>query len=364
MKIICCSHSSWLGGAELALVELLKSLRQRGDVSVTVPVLDGPLVAKMHDIGIEQISAHSWPLWMMQDTFTLKRSIKCIIRIWKAVNECLRFMKAARPDMVVINTVSSPVPLIACKLLHIPSVVFIHENGGFGVYRFLFGEKCTFKLLGKLASKLVCNSKYTYSIYSQYIHSSKLSVIYQPINITPIPRREHEGFVVGSVGITSTQKNFQLLIDALRTILDAQLKIVGFNNNEHGAYLREYAIRIGVGDRVEWIGLTDDMPDFYSRIDVLVACGKHEALGRSVVEAMKCRVPVIAMRDGGYVELIGEDERGWLFEKDNMEDLQKKITQARTYDWTTIVHSAEEYASSIFSFESFSKEVDKSLYNI
>ena len=145
----------------------------------------------------------------------------------------------------------------------------------------------------------------------------------------------------------------------MRTIPDMQLKIAGFHNNECGAYLKEYATKIGLGDRVEWLGVIDDMPDFYSRIDVLVACGKHEALGRSVVEAMKCRVPVIAMRDGGYVELIGEDERGWLFEKDNMEDLQKKITQARTYDWTTIVHSAEKYVNNIFSLDTFDKTIEK-----
>ena len=363
MKIICCSHTSWIGGAELAFVELLKSLNQRGNVSVTVPMMDGPLVTKLNDVGIEHISAHSWPLWMMQDTFTLKRRIKCIFRICKAVKDCLMYMKLERPDMVLINTISSPIPLIVCKLLHIPSVVYIHENGGFGVYQFLLGEKYTFRLLGKLASKLVCNSEYTYSVYSQYIPPKKLSVIYQPINITPAPQKEHGGFVVGSVGVTSPQKNFQLLIEALRTIPNAQLKIVGFNNNEYGAYLREYAVRLGMGDRVEWLGMTDNMSDFYSTIDLLVACGKHEALGRSVVEAMKCRVPIIAMRDGGYVELVGENTRGWLFNKEDVDDLRTKIIQSMTNDWLNTITSAEQYANNVFSAETFDKAIEKVILN-
>jgi glycosyltransferase involved in cell wall biosynthesis len=186
-------------------------------------------------------------------------------------------------------------------------------------------------------------------------------VIYQPIEISPIPPKTHQGYVVGSVGITSTQKNFQLLMDAMRTIPDMQLKIAGFNNNECGAYLKEYAAKIGLGDRVEWLGVIDDMPDFYSRIDVLVACGKHEALGRSVVEAMKCRVPVIAMRDGGYIELIGNNERGWLFEKDDVEDLRSNILESKANEWSKILNKAEQHANIVFSRETFSKEIDKLL---
>lgn len=358
MKYLCCSHSSWLGGAELAFVELLKCLSKHGSLTISVPTLNGDLIPMIQNEGINTIVVHQWPLWMMQDMFTLKRKLKCILRIIKGVRECIKFLRKEQPDMVIVNTISSPVPLIASKLLNIPSIVYIHENGGFGVYNFLFSEKCIFTLLGKLASKLICNSKYTYSVYSKYISLEKLSIIYQPIDITPMPRKRHDGFVVGSVGVTSPQKNFQLLLDAIISIPDVRLRIAGFNGNEHGLYLRDYARSIGLDDRVEWLGVIDDMPDFYSRIDVLVACGKHEALGRSVVEAMKCRVPVIAMRDGGYVELMGEGERDWLFEKDDVEDLKIKILQSETYDWSNTLDKAEQFANIAFSEETFSKEID------
>lgn len=361
MKYLCCSHSSWLGGAELAFVELLKCLSERGRLTISVPMLNGDLIPMIQNEGINTIVEHQWPLWMMQDTFTLKRKLKCILRIIKGVRECIKFLRKEQPDMVIVNTISSPVPLIASKLLNIPAIVYIHENGGFGVYNFLFSEKYIYCLLGKLSTKLICNSQYTYDIYHKYINPYKLTVIYQPIEISPMSPRKHQGYVVGSVGITSTQKNFQLLMDAMRTIPDIQLKIAGFNNNECGAYLKEYATKIGLGDRVEWLGVIDDMPDFYSRIDVLVACGKQEALGRSVIEAMKCGVPVIAMRDGGYVELIGEGERGWLFEKDNVADLKNKILQSETYDWSNTLDKAEQFANIAFSEETFSKEIEKLL---
>lgn len=361
MKLLCCSHSSWLGGAELAFVELLKCLSKRGSLAISVPTLNGDLIPMIQNEGINTIVEHQWPLWMMQDTFTLKRKLKCILRIIKGVRECIKFLRKEQPDMVIVNTISSPVPLIASKLLNIPAIVYIHENGGFGVYNFLFSEKCIFTLLGKLASKLICNSKYTYNVYSKYISSEKLSVIYQPIDITPMPRKRHDGFVVGSVGVTSPQKNFQLLLDAITAIPDVRLRIAGFNGNEHGLYLRDYARNIGVDDRVEWLGLIDNMADFYSSIDVLVACGKHEALGRSVVEAMKCRVPVIAMRDGGYIELIGNNERGWLFEKDNVEDLRSNILKSKANEWSKILNKAEQHANIVFSRETFSKEIDKLL---
>lgn len=361
MKYLCCSHSSWLGGAELAFVELLKCLSKHSNLIISVPTLNGDLIPMIQNEGINTIVVHQWSLWMMQDTFTLKRKLKCIFRIIKGVRECIKFLRKEQPDMVIVNTISSPVPLIASKLLNIPSIVYIHENGGFGVYNFLFSEKCIFTLLGKLASKLICNSKYTYSVYSKYISSEKLSIIYQPIDITPMPRKRHDGFVVGSVGVTSPQKNFQLLLDAITAIPDVQLRIAGFNGNEHGLYLRDYARNIGVDDRVEWLGLIDNMADFYSSIDVLVACGKHEALGRSVIEAMKCKVSVIAMRDGGYIELIGDNERGWLFEKDNVEDLRSNILKSKANEWSKFLKTAEQFANIAFSEETFSKEIEKLL---
>lgn len=363
MKYLCCSHSSWLGGAELAFVELLKSLSKHGSLTISVPTLNGDLIPMIQNEGINTIVVHQWPLWMMQDMFTLKRKLKCILRIIKGVRECIKFLRKEQPDMVIVNTISSPVPLIASKLLNIPSIVYIHENGGFGVYNFLFSEKCIFTLLGKLASKLICNSKYTYSVYSNYISLEKLSIIYQPIDITPMPRKRHDGFVVGSVGVTSPQKNFQLLLDAITAIPDVRLRIAGFNGNEHGLYLRDYARNIGVDDRVEWLGLIDNMADFYSSIDVLVACGKHEALGRSVIEAMKCKVPVIAMRDGGYIELVGENERGWLFEKDNVEDMRNKIQLSMTTDWTNIFNTAEQYVNNVFTMDTFNAEINQLFKN-
>ena len=178
MKYLCCSHSSWLGGAELAFVELLKCLSKHGSLTISVPTLNGDLIPMIQNEGINTIVVHQWPLWMMQDMFTLKRKLKCILRIIKGVRECIKFLRKEQPDMVIVNTISSPVPLIASKLLNIPSIVYIHENGGFGVYNFLFSEKCIFTLLGKLASKLICNSKYTYSVYSKYISLEKLSIIY------------------------------------------------------------------------------------------------------------------------------------------------------------------------------------------
>ena len=69
-----------LGGAELAFVELVKCLSKKDEVVVSVPNLDGPLVARLKDIGIQDLIANEYSLWMQQE-FTLKRKVKCFFRI-------------------------------------------------------------------------------------------------------------------------------------------------------------------------------------------------------------------------------------------------------------------------------------------
>ena len=359
MKFVCCSHTNSFGGAELAFCEMLQCLSSRGEVHVTVPDTVGDLKSHLHSVGIYHVSAHRWPMWMQTD-FTFKRRIKCFLRIWTALKEGLSFFRQERPDVVIVNTISSPVPLLVAKWLHIPTMVFVHENGGFGVYRFLFGEQLTKRLIGKVSTRVLCNSKYICNEYAKYIVPDKLIVVYQPVVIAPAAKKEHNIFTIGCVGILSPQKNFKFLLTALKGVEDVKLCVAGFDGNEYGAQMKSYCSKEGIADRVEWLGRVDDMATYYASIDMLVACGKQEALGRSVIEAMKCRVPVIVSNEGGYNELVEDGKTGFVFEADNKMAFLQTIERVRSCTDTElncITSSAYDFACRMFSKEKFLREI-------
>jgi glycosyltransferase involved in cell wall biosynthesis len=60
-------------------------------------------------------------------------------------------------------------------------------------------------------------------------------------------------------------------------------------------------------------------------IDIFVLPSYSEAFSNSLLEAMACGCCVVGSRVGGTPELIGENERGLLFQSRNVEDLAEKL---------------------------------------
>lgn len=356
MKYVCCSHTSALGGAELAFVEMVRCLSSEGQVVVTMPN-SGFLSTHLQQLGIADIAVHNWTLWMQQD-FTIKRRLKCLLKLCRDFVDCLSFFCQENPNVVIVNTIASPLPLLAAKILRIPSVVFVHEKGGFGVYHFLFGEALSKKIVGWIGTHVVCNSQYTYSDYMQYIPIKKMSVIYQPIDISPIAKIPHEDFTIGCVGVLSSQKNYRFLLHAISKLpANIHCRIAGFCSNEYGERMKLYCEELGITDRVEWCGVVQDMPAFYASIDVLVACGKQEALGRSVVEAMKCQTLVIAANEGGYCELVSDGKTGYVYRADDEEDFVRAVMLVLRSPMESIQRvqtTAKDFVQDTFSKEKFS----------
>jgi glycosyltransferase involved in cell wall biosynthesis len=74
------------------------------------------------------------------------------------------------------------------------------------------------------------------------------------------------------------------------------------------AELRTLAAKIGLGDRVGFVGFQEDVAPVFRALDVVVhASTQPEPFGRTIVEAMACGRPVIVSNAGGASELFTHD---------------------------------------------------------
>lgn len=71
-----------------------------------------------------------------------------------------------------------------------------------------------------------------------------------------------------------------------------------------------------------------DKYDFYNEVDCVIMNSKFEGFGRVTIEAMKSRKLLLGRKSTGTYELIGENERGLLF--DNEEGFMKIIDDLMT----------------------------------
>lgn len=70
----------------------------------------------------------------------------------------------------------------------------------------------------------------------------------------------------------------------------------------------------GRSDRWRWLGLQKDMPALYADADAIVHPSAREGLPNALCEALACGRPIVASRAADHARLVGDRERGLLFE--------------------------------------------------
>ncbi|MEM7406054.1 MAG: glycosyltransferase [Pseudomonadota bacterium] len=69
---------------------------------------------------------------------------------------------------------------------------------------------------------------------------------------------------------------------------------------------------LGLGEIVRWLGWVEDPGRYYANADLFVCPSVHEPLGNVVLEAWAHRVPVIATRSQGPLEIATDQHDAWL----------------------------------------------------
>jgi len=138
---------------------------------------------------------------------------------------------------------------------------------------------------------------------------------------------EYKKLIV-AVGRLSEPKDYPNLLSALARVghenSDWHLAIAGDGplRNE----LASLCQKLGLGDRVSFLGVRDDIPDLLSAADLFVLSSAWEGFPIVIGEAMACECVVVATDCGGVREFLGDS--GFLVEPKNPEALAAAISHA------------------------------------
>jgi glycosyltransferase involved in cell wall biosynthesis len=120
--------------------------------------------------------------------------------------------------------------------------------------------------------------------------------------------------LLGVVGRLSPEKGHVHLLRALPAIVDAfpgaGLALAGDGPQRRA--LEEEARRLGMEERVEFLGQRRDVGRFLAALDLFVQPSLYEGFGLSLLEAMAAGLPVVASRVGGIPEIVDDGESGVL----------------------------------------------------
>jgi glycosyltransferase involved in cell wall biosynthesis len=106
------------------------------------------------------------------------------------------------------------------------------------------------------------------------------------------------------------QKGLRFLLEAARDLPEIQVVIAGDGPERDELVTRSQDL--GLGDRVDFLGQRDDVPQLLACSDVVVLPSLNEGLPLAVLEAMSAQKPVVATAIGGTDEAILDGESGLL----------------------------------------------------
>lgn len=139
--------------------------------------------------------------------------------------------------------------------------------------------------------------------------------------------------VLTTIGFNIRIKGFDILVKSIQSLMDSnRLKndiivlVIGISeNSEDSNSLRQLIAEAGLNRKIMSLGIRNDINDILNISDIYLQPSRTEGLPLSIMEALNYSLPVIGTRVGGIPEIVHEGENGYLFEKENVEELADRI---------------------------------------
>jgi len=185
------------------------------------------------------------------------------------------------------------------------------------------------KISNRLSTHVIAVSQSTrdYLVEHERMPQDRVTTIHNGIDLEvfrPRPEqraaaRQHLGlpmdaFVVAGIGRLSYQKNFSLFIDVAAAVAaqrpTAYFLIAGTGPEEQ--QLRDRATRLGIDQRLRFLGYVDDMAKLYPAVDALLLTSRYEGLPITILEAMATGTTIVSSMLDGIAEIMRDGEDGAL----------------------------------------------------
>jgi len=320
-KVLHLSTSSGPGGAERVISTLAQALNDDRFRVIVGLFKSGWLQTECERLGVE---TRVIPL---KGTFH---------RQW--FRNCFRLVREERIALVHGHEFSAIVyGWIISLLAGIPFVGTVHGKNYFWQK---LRRRLAFRTISRFGQLVaVSEDLKAFIVKTVGIPASRVQVIYNGVECCSPPSdpeidrcRAELGLsagdlIIGTVGNLYPVKGHRCLLDAMATILrrypNAVLLLIG--RGELEISLKEQTQRLGIEERVRFLGMRQDVPKLLAVMDIFVLPSLSEGLSMALLEAMASGKPVVATRVGGNPELIDHGRTGFLVQPEDVSDLAANL---------------------------------------
>lgn len=312
-----------IGGAQIHVRDIARKLTDEGHVVTVIVGEPGALVDDLNSMNISVIIINS-----------LVREISPINDIC-AIVRLRHEIKKLKPDLISLHSSKAGmIGRLSTFLLGVP-IIFTAHGWAFanGVSENRKKIYCIIeRILSKLAKKIITVSQQDKDLAIKYkvsndrqqivIHNGMPEIESSLINNQ---QRGNDVIKLISVARFSEQKDHRTLFLALSQLMQFswELTLVG-----KGPLLMQYqqmATELGIENRIKFVGERHDVAIMLSHSDIFLLISNWEGFPRSILEAMRGQLPVIASDVGGVSEAVINNETGYLIPRKDVQFLRDKL---------------------------------------
>ena len=297
-----------VGGASIHVRDLARAMIERGHQATVLLGGHGPVADQLAAAGVPYVSLRC-----------LERRIHPLGDL-RAGAEIVTALRALAPDLVSTHTAKAGwIGRAAARRLSIPALYTPHG--------WTIGSRMSprlgaiFSLAEKIAAKwsaaiiCVCEDEKRLALSKRVAAAGKLFVVHNGVRDIAAGLRARPAQApvrICSVARFAPPKDHRTLLAALATLgsLPWELDLVGAGPLE--AEMRHLAGQLGLAARVRFLGYVADPAPVLAEAQLFVLSSRSEAFPRSVLEAQRAGLPVVASAVGGIGEAVTEGANGLL----------------------------------------------------
>ena len=325
-KIIHLITTIELGGAEKQLLTLTRNQIKQG-IEVEVFYLKGKpeLEKQFQDVGVKVNSLLVDQPFIFQVTKFRKfiRSNESPVHTHLPQAELVAFFACERKKFVVSRHNFEPFWPSKPKLISILLSRFVTSRAARGIA--ISSAIKNYLLEAKEISKEFQVSV----VYYGFEH--ELDNLSDSNKLTNEMLNSTKNFKLGTIGRLVPGKNYPTMLKAVAKIVgvdpNVEFFIVGSGQSDQA--LIKMSKDLKIENNVIWLGRTEHIREFLSKIDLFIFASKGEGFGLVLLEAMLANKPILAVKNSAIPEVLGVNYKG-LFSTDDYKLLSDKIIELIT----------------------------------
>lgn len=348
IRILYIDHYPDMAGGQKSLATILRNLdRTKVEPYVVCDSTQGSFTAKLEslDIPVFKVGFNKYDIRanrlkegkIYKKPLYLLRNIPNFVEV---VREIAKIVKDNHIDIIYANTVKSA---LACSFVSrlggVPLIYRAHNS------RYYSNHGWVDNIICHSAGRIFANSGYTAKSLETW--SRKMEIICPPVDFLEMESSlEQVGNIKEEYGIDSdthiitqigrlapVKRHRDMILSLSKVVRDYSGKVVllcvGSDcdgpEQELKEELEELIEELGLSEKVIFTGYRKDVASILKHSDLLVVPSEFETFGIVLVEALYFGVPVVASRCGAIPEIVRDNETGYLFEPEDIDDLTNCI---------------------------------------